>query len=79
MRSLTLKASVTWMLDESLVTRADMGLERRLINGRGNPPVVAPPGCGAIPLWLPHQGVGAGTGALPLRKIVVSAITVPVP
>ncbi len=26
MRSLTLKASVSWMLDESLVTRAAMGL-----------------------------------------------------
>jgi hypothetical protein len=31
-----------------------------VINGRGNPPVVAPSG-----LW----GSGAGTGALPLLKI----------
>ncbi|HEY9666246.1 MAG TPA: hypothetical protein V6C91_05545 [Coleofasciculaceae cyanobacterium] len=32
---------------------------------------------GANPPWLPRQGLGAGTEALPLRKIVVLVITVP--
>ncbi len=45
----------------------------------GSPCRVGSVPVGAIPPWLPRQSLGVGRETQPLRKIVVSAVTVPMP